>query len=217
MLGALYCGDLLFVFPYVPVAHVFQENPKVLSKSPTFQHTHTLWLSSVWWFMPSIYANYQLRYALLEYRLGCLRGCPGGGGEQIGRTQATHGQLPFESSIARETGAKKTMRRASFERYFGGRIRGIFLCAWIPLRSASQPTSQQRTPNPRDVVCGERWWIPTAAISVVLMCGVVSSVYMRLKQIFNFFQHLQLQYRRKSIWANIFNILQFLSVSSNSF
>ena len=121
-----------------------------------------------------------------------------------------HCQLPFES-IARETGAK-TMRRASFERYFGGRIRGIFLCAWIPLRSASQPTSHQRAPNPRDVVFGERWWIPTAAISVVLMCGVVSSVYMRLKQISNFYQHLQLQYLPKEI--DLSQYFQHSSVSS---
>ena len=109
------------------------------------------------------------------------------------------------------------MRRASFERYFGGRIRGIFLCAWILLRSASQPTSHQRTPNPRDVVFGERWWIPTEAISVVLMCGVVSSVYMRLKQIFSFlfsiFNYSTEGNRFEPIFSTFFSFYQFLVCS----
>ena len=137
----MHCGDLLLIFPYVPVAHVFQEFPEVLFKSPTFQHTcaqtnthtHTVIISVV---VHAIYANYQLHYALLECsRLGCLRGCPGGGGELISsRTRATHGQLPIESIDARETGAKKTriprMRRASFERYFRGwQDQRDFLCA----------------------------------------------------------------------------------------
>ena len=40
------------------------------------------------------------------------------------------------------------------------------------------PASHQRTPNPRDVFFGERWW----------MCSVVSSVYMRLKPIIEILQ-----------------------------
>ena len=95
------CLELCIVAIYCSYSHTFQSHmysKRTQEYYPRVQlfNTHTLWLSSVWWFMPSIYANYQLRYALLEYRLGCLRGCPGGGVEQIGRTQATHGQLPFE-------------------------------------------------------------------------------------------------------------------------
>ena len=138
--------ELCIVAIYCSYSHTFQSHmyskssPKYCSRVQHFNthahkqtHTHTVIISVV---VHAIYANYQLHYALLECsRLGCLRGCPGGGGELISsRTRATHGQLPIESIDARETGAKKTriprMRRASFERYFRGwQDQRDFLCA----------------------------------------------------------------------------------------
>ena len=66
----------------------------------------------------------------------------------------------------------------------------------------SQP---ERTPNEASVVFGERWWIPSAAVLVVMTCGVVISLYMRLNRFLKFINYLP----KKMDLSRANNILQF--------